>query len=264
MDDRPGHRTRVILPILLVALSIMPVAATAGASEAECANRDHLEIRYELTLEASDGAAPKSGPVLFRHVVPGRSIQRIEIGTQTAEDSGERDQIPAIRISIARSDLEKIHALEASARQFAANEASSAPRTVSITGRGRLRSWGESTDLDRLHLEGPESREQLVQAVRAANIGLWLRAQLLCRGNEIPAEVSAAVERLLSKPSWNALDVTSDLHVLMTFEKPERGITAYDSDGSIYSDSYFRILGITWSTSVDPTGKARSAFHRSH
>jgi hypothetical protein len=100
-----------------------------------------------------------------------------------------------------------------------------------------------------------------VQAVRAPDIGLWLRAQQLCRRDEIPDEVSAAIERLLSKPSWNALDVTSDLHVLMTFEKPERGITAYDSDGSIYSDSYFRVLGITWSTSVDPTGKARSAFH---
>jgi hypothetical protein len=152
-----------------------------------------------------DGTALKSGPT-FAHVVPGRSIQRIEIGTQTADNSGKREQIPAILISIAPSDLEKIRALEASARQFATNEVGAAPRTISLAGNGRLRAWGKPTDLDRLRLQG-------------------------------------------------------DLHVLMTFEEPERGLTAYDSGGSMYSDSNFRILGITGSTSVDPTGKARSAFH---
>jgi len=78
---------------------------------------------------------------------------------------------------------------------------------------------------------------------------------------EVPKNVSGSIDRLLAKS--DCFDISSDLQVLMAYEKPEEGVGKTMTDGSYSKLYHFTKLGITWLTEKDSQGHVKSKFYRS-
>ena len=241
---------------------LLPTWVSASDSgEVACFDRESLELRYELFVHSINGAPPKTRPPIFGHNVPGRSIQKIEMGLLPAGNTGSGRRVRIVRVWVDPADLAKLRELEGKASQYAAQEAG-ATAAIAWTAHGRLLSWSRPTGLDGLLLASQGKTEPLVQVLPDlhSDLGKWVRWELRCPADYVPAEVSNSIERLLSKS--DSFDITSDLHVLMRFEEPEMGDSEIMDDGSTFTVYYFRRLGVVWTTQSDPSGKTRCGFGR--
>jgi hypothetical protein len=251
----------VIGRAFLLALLLATGVAAAESAEVSCFDRDNLELRYELFVHSIDGTPPKTRPPIFSHNVPGRSIRKIETGTLPAGNEGAGRRVPIVRVWLGPADLAKIRELETKAEKYA-TDAAGAHAALSSTAHGQLLAWGRPTGLDALLLPSRGDGEPLLQIppILERDLGKWVRWELRCPADPIPANVSESIERLLKKS--DSFDITPDLHVLMGFEAPEMGDSENVTDGSTNTLYYFRRLGITWGIFTDPNGKTRNVFGR--